>query len=451
MLRSSFTGLETARRALFAQRTAIDVTGHNMANASTPGYRRQRAQLVATPPAPGAMQPGTGVVVATIERMRDQFVDMQIRHSLGSLGRWEARNGVLEELQEMFKEPSDIGLSTMMDRFWVAWQELSGGATDPGRRTAVIQEATTLASALGLISRQLKEASDDIQVNIDSLVHRVNATGEAISRLNYEIVRGGVVGENISDLMDKRDLLLDQLAQDVNITVVETEEGTVNVAVGSRILVSGVNAFTIDASGSFSGGRIQGLLEAKNEIIPSYEAKLDQLAMALKDVVNEQHRLGVDMSGAAGGDFFTGAGAADFAVADTLRNDPNLIAAAEGPEASPPTPTPGDGRNALAIAQLKDVLTMVGTPPTASFRDFYGSVITELGLQTQESSRAADVYDGVLQQQQMRRDAVSGVSLDEEMMQLIRYGAAYDAACRLVTVVDEMLDTLINRTGIVGR
>lgn len=444
MLRSSFTGLETARRALFAQRMAIDVTGHNIANANTPGYRRQRAEMVATPPAPGPMQPGTGVRVATIERMRDHFVDMQIRHSRASLGRFEARNDCLEQLQEVFKEPSEIGLSAMMDRFWIAWQELSGGATDPGRRTAVVQEATTLASAFGLISGQLKEASDDIQVNIDSLVHSVNTTAESIARLNHEIVRGGVVGENVSDLMDQRDLLLDQLAHDVNISVVETLEGQVNVSVGSRLLVSGVTAFKMDANGSFTGGRIQGLLEAKNEIIPSYQERLDRLAQALRDTVNAQHNAGVDMYGAAGLDFFAGTGAADLAVVDALNADPNKIAASRSATG------PGDGSNALAIAQLKDALT-IGTPPTASFRDFYGSIITELGLATQESSRAADVYNGVLEQQQMRRDAVSGVSLDEELMQLVRYQAAYDAASRLVSVMDEMLDTLINRTGIVGR
>jgi flagellar hook-associated protein 1 FlgK len=376
--------------------------------------------------------------------MRDHFVDMQIRHSRASLGRFEARNDCLEQLQEVFKEPSEIGLSAMMDRFWIAWQELSGGATDPGRRTAVVQEATTLASAFGLISRQLKEASDDIQVNIDSLVHSVNATAEGIARLNHEIVRGGVVGENVSDLMDQRDLLLDQLARDVNVTVVETPEGQINVSVGSRLLVSGVTAFKMDANGSFSGGRIQGLLEAKNEIIPAYQEKLNQLAQGLKDRVNAQHKAGVDMNGGAGLDFFTGTGAADLAVNDALKGDPNKIAASQSATG------PGDGSNALAIAQLKDALA-IGTPPTASFRDFYGSIITELGLATQESSRAADVYDGVLEQQQMRRDAVSGVSLDEELMQLVRYQAAYDAASRLVSVMDEMLDTLINRTGIVGR
>ena len=210
------------------------------------------------------------------------------------------------------------------------------------------------------------------------------------------------------------------------------------------MLVSGVTAFKMDANGSFSGGRIQGLLEAKNEIIPAYQEKLNQLAQGLKDRVNAQHKAGVDMNGGAGLDFFTGTGAADLAVNDALKGDPNKIAASQSATG------PGDGSNALAMAQLKDALA-IGTPPTASFRDFYGSIITELGLATQESSRAADVYDGVLEQQQMRRDAVSGVSLDEELMQLVRYQAAYDAASRLVSVMDEMLDTLINRTGIVGR
>ena len=301
----------------------------------------------------------------------------RIRHSRASLGRWEARNDTLEQLQEVFKEPSEIGLSAMMDRFWIAWQELSGGTTDPGRRTAVIQEATTLASAFGLISRQLKEASDDIQVNIDSLVHSVNATAEGIARLNHEIVRGGVVGENVSDLMDQRDLLLDQLARDVNVTVVETPEGQINVSVGSRLLVSGVTAFKMDANGSFSGGRIQGLLEAKNEIIPAYQEKLNQLAQGLKDRVNAQHKAGVDMNGGAGLDFFTGTGAADLAVNDALKGDPNKIAASQSATG------PRDGSNAQAMAQLKDALD-IGTPPTASFRDFYGRILTELGLETQE-------------------------------------------------------------------
>ena len=169
MLRSSFTGLETARRALFAQRMAIDVTGHNIANANTPGYRRQRAEMVATPPAPGPMQPGTGVKVATIERMRDHFVDMQIRHSHASLGRFEARNDCLEQLQEVFKEPSEIGLSTMMDRFWIAWQELSGARRSrpanggrSGGYHSCIRLRPDIKAAQGGVRRH--------KVNIDSLV-----------------------------------------------------------------------------------------------------------------------------------------------------------------------------------------------------------------------------------------------------------------------------------------
>ncbi|MEA4882364.1 MAG: flagellar hook-associated protein FlgK [Clostridia bacterium] len=440
---SSFFGLETARRALFAQRAAIDITGHNLANASTPGYRRQRALLVATPPAAGGLAPGTGVTVASIERMRDQFVDTQIRNTLASLGRWEARNGVLEEMQEVFKEPSDIGLSAMMDRFWISWHELSGAARDPGRRTSIQQEGASLASAFNLASTQLKEMSDDIQRNIGAMVGRVNATAANIASINREIIRGQVVGENVSDLLDRRDLLVEELASDVDVTAVEESNGAVNVTVGGRMLVAGPESREISLETPITGGRVKGLLEAANQVIPSYLRQIDDLADGVIAAVNQIHRSGFDIEGNPGGDFFEGHGAGGIRVAQAIVNDSGKIAAADA------AGSPGNGKNALKIAQLKDVLTMNGG--IASFRDFYGGMITGLGLDTQESIRSSDVYAGVLDQQHMRREAVSGVSPDEELLELIKHQAAYDAASRLVNVMDEMLDRLINGTGLVGR
>jgi flagellar hook-associated protein 1 FlgK len=440
---STFGGLETARRALYAQRAAIDITGHNVANVNTPGYRRQRPVMSATPPAPGGLKPGTGVKVAGIERMRDQFVDTQIRHTLASLGRWEARREILEEVQEVFKEPSDIGISAMMDRFWISWQELSGNATDPGRRTGVQQEAISLVSAFNLAAGQLSETMDDINQNISALVHRVNTTASSIAEINREIVRGNVVGENVADLLDRRDYLVQQLASDVDVAVVEDNSGLVHVTVGGRILVAGTDARELAQDALITGGRIKGLNEAANMIIPSYLKQLDDLANALMEKINEQHMAGYDLFGNPGGAFFEGAGAAGIRLSKEIEENAGLIAAADEPE------SPGNGRNALAMAQLKDGLTMAGG--TATFRDFYGSVLTGLGLETQESMRSTEVYEGVLEQQKARQESVSGVSLDEELIMLMKYGSAFDAASRLVTVVDEMLDRLINGTGLVGR
>lgn len=440
---STFVGLETARRALYAQRAAIDITGHNISNVNTPGYRRQRPVIEATPPAPGALQPGTGVKVAGIERMRDQFVDTQIRHTLASLGRWEARQEILEEIQEVFKEPSDIGISAMMDRFWISWQELSGNATDPGRRTSVQQEAISLASAFNLAAAQLNETKADIDQNIKLLVHRVNTTASSIAELNREIVRGNVVGENVADLLDRRDYLVQQLASDVDVAVVEDNSGLVHVTVGGRILVAGTDARELAEDALITGGRIKGLNEAANMIIPGYLKELDDLANALIEKINEQHMAGYDLFGNSGGVFFEGEGAAGIRLSEEIEGNPGLIAAADQ------TDSPGNGRNALAMAQLKDGLTMVGG--TATFRDFYGSILTGLGLETQESMRSREVYEGVLEQQKARQESVSGVSLDEEMIMLIKYSSAFDAAARLVTAVDEMLDRLINGTGLVGR
>jgi flagellar hook-associated protein 1 FlgK len=378
-----------------------------------------------------------------VERLRDRFVDSQIRQTLSSLGRWESRNYVLEEIQEVFKEPSDIGLSAMMDQFWVAWQELSKNSSDPGRRTSVQQEAISLSSALNLAARQLHEMAQEVNSNVESALSRVNAAAQAIAVLNGEIMRARLLGDNTGDLEDQRGLLIDQLASDVDISVSVLSNGTVNIAVGGRILVSGNESRELSAQTPVQNGRIKGLLESANTLIPYYIEQLDILANSIISQVNQVHRAGFDLAGNPGGDFFEGSGAAGIRVKQEILDDPSLIAAADSPTGA------GNGANALAIAQLKDMLTMNGG--TATFRDFYGSMVTRLGLDTLESARSSDVYSGVLDQQTARREAISGVSIDEELLSLIRYQSAFDAASRLVNAVDEMLETLIHRTGLVGR
>lgn len=399
--------------------------------------------MVSIPAATGTLSPGAGVRIATIERMRDAFVDTQIRRTLADLGRWEARGQVLEEVQEIFKEPSDIGLSAMMDHFWISWHELSASATDPGRRNGVQQEGVSLAAAFNLASSQLNDMKAEVDSNIISILDRVKVTAQNIAAINTEIVRGNVAGENVSDLQDHRDLLIDQLAADIDIAVVEVDDGTVNISVGGRMLVSAGVGFEVDVNSPFTGGRIKGLLEASGELIPEYMRQLDELAVSVMNEVNHIHENGRDLHGNLGGKYFEGSGALDMRVADGIMADPSRIAASDAVNA------PGNGKNALAIAQLKDALTMTGG--SATFRDFYGGVATGLGLRTQEAMRSQDVYEGVLEQQEARRDSISGVSIDEEIMQLIKYQAAYSAAARLVNVIDEMLDRLINQTGLVGR
>lgn len=440
---SSFGGLEIAKRALYAQRAAIDVTGHNLANASTPGYRRQRAEMVSIPGQQGGLNPGAGVQVAKIERLRDAFVDGQIRRTLANIGHWQARGQVLEEAQEIFKEPSDIGLSAMMDHFWVAWQELSGAALDPGRRNAVLQEGESLAAAFNLASSQLSAMQSEVEANITTILDRVRVTAESIAAMNKEIVRGRVAGENTGDLEDHRDLLVEQLSTDIDISVVESDDGSYNISVGGKMLVSAGMAFAVDATAASTGGAVRGLTEAAKEIIPYYIDQLNMLAVSIMTEVNKVHASGLDLRGAAGGAFFEGTGAADMRLSNAVASDPSAIAASSAPD------SPGNGHNALAMAQLKDALTMAGN--SASFGAHYGFIVTSLGLDTQEALRSTEVYEGVLEQQQARRDATSGVSQDEELLQLIKYQSAFDAASRLVSVIDEMLDKLINSTGVVGR
>ena len=248
----------------------------------------------------------------------------------------------------------------MMDRFWIAWQELSGNATDPGRRTGVQQEAISLVSAFNLAAGQLNETMDDINQNIRALVHRVNTTASSIAELNSEIVRGSVVGENIADLLDRRDYLVEQLASDVDVAVVEDNSGLVHVTVGGRILVAGTDARELAQDVLVTGGRIKGLNEAANMIIPGYLKQLDDLANALIEKINEQHKAGYDLFGNPGGEFFEGKGAAGIRLAQSIADDPGLIAAADASE------SPGNGRNALAIGGLRSTLTMVEARPRSA-------------------------------------------------------------------------------------
>lgn len=467
-MRSSFFGLEVARRAMDAHRLAMDVTGHNIANANTPGYRRQRVLLEPVlahgingiSKASGSGQMGAGVMAVGIERIRDQFVDMQIRHTTSSLGRWEARRQVLEEIEEIFKEPSDLGLNAMLDRFWISWQELSKGPEDPGRRTSVQQEGVGLASALNLSASRLMDTASELRMDIISIIDQINVMSEGIATLNSEIVRSRAVMGNAADMEDKRDRLIDDLSKLVNITVIEDKEGSVSISAGGWVIVAGregrklstevdpvsLRIRIVGTDGQqpqINGGRVSGLLDAVNDLIPKYLENLDMVANTLIERTNALHRQGYDLRGDAGQDFFEGNGAFGIAVRKAILDDTGLVAAASS-QASP-----GDGTNALALAQLKDAMTMVAG--TATFGGFYTTLITQLGLDTQEAMRSEEVYTGVFSQQNARRQSVSGVSVDEELMGLIKHQYAFDAASRLVNVIDEMLDRIINGTGLVGR
>lgn len=472
---SAFFGINIALRGLQAQQKGLEVSSHNVANANTPGFTRQRAVLVATTPFPvpalnrplGPGQLGTGVEAATIDRIRDAFLDAQIRYELSSLGRWEERSQALAQVETVFMEPGETGLATLLNQFWNSWQELSKYPESAPVRTTVVETANALAEALRHTYQQLQDIQDNLETSLSIQVQQVNTLTSQISGLNRQIQAIKLAGDQPNDLLDRRDKLLDELSQVLSIQVELHDDGSVTVTGAGMTLVEKNEATELmvaisDVEDSY-GGKFLGLREAWDQV-ERYKADLDALAKALAGNVNTIHQegattgdteKGLDLYGNPGGLFFVkeGAsdaptGAGDIAVNPDLISDVNKIAAASGTPSSPPVPPPpGDGTNALAIAQLRNKQVTIGSG-TYTIDDFYRNLVARLGVSAHEANRMVENQTTLVDQLKQRRDSLSGVSLDEEMANLIQFQRAYEAAARVIATMDSLLDTIINRMAV---
>jgi flagellar hook-associated protein 1 FlgK len=467
---SAFFGLNTALSALSAAQAQLDTAAHNTANASTDGYSRQRVRLVASAPfslpafnksgLPG--QIGTGVSVAAIERARDSFLDVQIRTQEQSSGYWDARRDELAKVETIFPEPSDSGLGTVLSKFWSAWQDVASDPTSTAARAALTEQAGSLAARLNRDSGQLATVATGIDAEMSSRVGEINDIARQLASLNEQIQRVVVSGDNANDLADQRDLLLDRLNVMLPTTVEPQSDGSVTVLVGGTDLVNHGMARPMTAALNASGhvepqwsdgsavdlgtGQLSALVEVRDTTLAAYRGTLDTLAQGVADAVNILHQSGTDETGAAGLPFFTytaGNVAGSLAVNAAIIADPRLVAAASGPNA------PGDGSIAGKIADLRSALIFGSGSQTAS--DMYAGLISRIGSDTRQGAEMSANQALVVDHLERRRESISGVSLDEEATNMIQFQHAYQAAARVITAVDEMLDQLINRTGIVGR
>ncbi|HHY92257.1 MAG TPA: flagellar hook-associated protein FlgK [Firmicutes bacterium] len=461
-----------------AQQRALETTSHNIANANTKGYSRQEAVLATTTPysypGMGAGQVGTGVAVQRLRRLRESFLDAQFRNESKALGRWEVRRDTLEKLEAILNEPGDNGLSKLMDRFFAAWQELAknpDGDQGLAVRSVVRQEGIALSEAFNHLAAQLNDLTADLNTSIGVRVNEVNSLARQIRDLNAQIVKAESGNMAANDLRDRRDLLLDDLAKVVPIQVEEDRYGAVSIVVRDHTLLSGqqVNELGFDPStgkvtwpdgvelvaGAHLYGSLEGLQEARDSVVADYKDQLDKLANYIAQAVNAQHKAGAGLDGTTGVDFFEGTDAGSLKVSDAIMGNLETIAAAApayDDDHNPVPPPPGDGSNALLIAQLKNGWDSNGDGKIdVVFSGEYNAWVADLGVKGQEASRMVDNQELLTEQLDSRRQAVSGVSLDEEMTNMVRFQQAYNAAARVITAVDEMLDTLINRTGLAGR
>jgi flagellar hook-associated protein 1 len=455
---SSFYGLQTSLRGLLAQQRLLDTTGHNIANASTKGYSRQEAALVASPalniPAGGIASGagahlGSGVDVQSFRRIRDQFVDLQYRGQNTNLGEWKARSTALDRAEGALSEPGENGLNQQLNEFWNAWADLAN-ANGTDRAAAVqnvVEKGTALADAFNTVRGQIVQVKDQTYAEYADLARPAgpgDAGGEIaqvateIAQLNDTIKRYVTAGDVPNDLLDRRDLLVDQLSEYGQVSVEAQNDGTINVSFVDKAssgttypIVTGPAATWAGppAGDAWSpGGRLGGLLDVAKPggTLDGYLTTLDTIAANLVTSVNSAY----------GGPFFdAGAGP----TAATIDVSAALLA-------NPQSLTPGSGAAgstdlALAVSKLRDGAT-VDQP--------YRAFVAKVGSDVREAGRQADNAQVLTDAVENRRQSVSGVSMDEEMSNLVRFQRSYQASARAMSTMDEMLDVLINRTGRVG-
>ncbi len=458
--------LNTGRTALLTQQKAIDITGHNIANVNTDGYSRQRVNMETNEPvssSPG--QTGTGVRTAEIQRVYDQFLGAQINEENQNLGNWEAQKGVLERVEIIFDESSGYGLNQAMSEFWNAWQDLANNPSDYAGRAALLAKSETMTTTFNNIYLNLEQIQRDIDTSIMGTVKEINSIAERIAGLNQKIALTEVGGQNANDYRDSRDLLLKELSLMINIDSFENSDGKVTVLVaGGRPLVENISSWNLstqpdvdsdfqdivwtDSGGnpvvitsSISGGKLKGWLEVRDVTIPDYLSKLNDLAEEIITEVNDFHKdgLGLNDDVVAERNFFTGTKALDIAVNQDIVDDVNNIAAAGSLDG-----LPGGNSNAIKIANLQNELTMNGNPATATFDDYYNSLVSDVGSGVQKATVNFDHQSLMTTHLDNYRESISGVSLDEEMVNLIKFQHGYNAAARLISVADELLDRVIS-------
>lgn len=510
-MRSTFTGIEISKRSLFTQQAALQTSGHNIANANTAGYSRQVVNMVASKPleamgmsrstVPGQM--GQGVEFKSIDRIREKFLDNQYHNENKNVGEWTIKQDTLQKLEGIFNEPSDSGIRTVVDKFYQAWSDLSKDPENVTGRKIVRETALAMTDAFNQISRQLSDFSEDITQNIDVKATQVNTILRSMASLNGEIRKTEAFGDNANDLRDQRDLLADQLSKIVNISVREAPEGYV-VSMGDTVLVQGdqiseqTSASLASAflSGTLSSGEVYGMFVSRDEFITDYQKQLDTLAYTLANGefeitipagsvlpgsttplatetkmtvqgINGLHKLGYTLGSplASGVDFFTfkngatGITAASIELNPAIADDTSMIATSMRTvnEAGVQVPVKGNNTLALLMSELKQVpftfdQTATGNGITkATIPSYYNALIGGLGVKSQEAARMQQNSTILAEQVNSNRASVSGVSLDEEMSNLIKFQHAYNAAAKFMTTIDQVLEKLINGTGVVGR
>jgi len=492
-----FYGLEIARRGLNVNKQAMQLTGHNVSNAGNEGYTRQRLVIESIYPNTKnrfgrGVTVGAGADVTQIDQVRSQYIDRQLRDEYASLGQWDKRSEEMQFIETIFDETAETGsITTALADFYDSLGKLTTDADSEEVRTVVQQNAIKLCETFNYYSDQLTELQKSYNEAMSVSVDRINDLLTSIADYNGEIMGYELGGQKANELKDSRNMLLDELSKLVNISYEEDSSGRLSVSVDGTVLVdhttttlleavpdqTGVvsgepNFYSIYYEGTttdfaYSGGELKAYQDlrdsntADNMGVPYLLSRLNTLARSLAQEINTVHETGYTIPVGAGAsltgvDFFElpAGGYGDITAgnislsAEVLANVRNIAASDTAIDLAAADTQKGNNVIALEMYALTSSTTL-GT--VGSFADYLKSFVVEVGVTSAGAQEMAGSQNTIIGNLETRKESISGVSVDEEMINLISYQYAYSASSRVLTAIDEALDVLINRTGVVGR
>jgi flagellar hook-associated protein 1 FlgK len=432
---SSFNGLSTTLSGLLANQRQLDVTSHNISNANTEGYTRQTATTTAMPSQlvqganiGGANYLGQGVSVTGYQRIRDNYLDVSARTQNMLLGERGAKAEGIAQADAAIGEPSDNGINAKLDKLYTSFKDLANHPADPGSKATVIANAQALTTSIHDLDSNLAQIQSDAAQQYSDLTsgpgNQIGAYASELATLNDAIGKATAAGQQPNDMLDRRDLILDKLSSLAQVSVTNEGYGKISVKFGDAAtpLVDGSGTNSVSTwpqTLSNPGGQLGGLLGVQTTVA-GYRTSLNNVASALASSVNAIHGTPP---------FFNGSTAANLTV--------NVTAA---------TLKSGSGTG----TESNDIATAISALRGGTADSAYQNLVTQVGAESSTADAQRDLSISLVNDVTSRRESVAGVSLDEEMTNLIKFQRGYQASARAMSTVDEMLDQLINRTGRVG-
>ncbi len=469
--------LQTGKSGMTTAKAGIATSGHNIANANTEGFSRQRIQseamLTKQLAGQGGPYVGDGSKVSKIERVNDEYLEKQLREGGRDMAYHEEKQVFLNQVEDVFNEMNGDGLNRIVAKFYNDFRKLSNDPSSEAIRQSVRESSQAMVNDFRRLRTEVTAVRSHIDNRIDGNMKELNSLAKEMAMLNEKIRMAETQNNEANDLRDRRDAILKKIGTFVDVSSHSDNQGRIDVDIkGVGPLVTGVtaqefftgrmpevpeekgsaNALQISRSNfannyitdQFKGGKLGALVETRDKATSAVLARLDELAHKITSTVNEVHQQGFTADGKTGINFFSPVdgvdGAAErLALSSDISASVNNIATGLAPQA------PGDNRNALAIANLQNLHLMNEGRTTVD--DFYNSIVSDIGVTTARNKEALTQQQGILTQLSKMRDQVSGVSIDEETTNLMQFQHAFDASARVIKVADEMMDTILRLRG----